>query len=214
VSFIKRATPPPSVREGDVLKARITNVSRVTSKWKDEEGNPREQLQFDLELENGYKFRSWVAYYKQPSDRSKLGKLALKFMELTGQKYNSVGEFLEALDTYGYVYVTCTGFREFEDELYPNFSIVATRLPPLQTKIEPTKPLPAKKETSQQREVTPETLEFIQKSKEIIELGLPLNEGDWNETVPVQVRAELLKLGLVEKKENLYFFTEGVRSFL
>ena len=32
--------------------------------------------------------------------------------------------------------------------------------------------------------------------------------------VPVKVRAELLKLVLIEKRENLFFFTEAMNSFL
>lgn len=132
MSFVKKATPPPAVEEGEVLKAKILNISKVTSKWKDENGAFREQVQFDLELENGYKFRSWIAYYEQPSDKSKLGKLALKFMELTRKEFKTAEEFLEALKQFGWIYARCSGFREYEEEIYPNFAIVTTKLPGLQ----------------------------------------------------------------------------------
>ena len=106
MSFVKKATPPPAVEEGDILKAKIINISKVTSKWKDENGKPREQLKFELELDNGYRFRSWIAYYEHPSDKSKLGKLALKFMELTKQDFATVDEFLDALKRFGHIYVS------------------------------------------------------------------------------------------------------------
>jgi len=69
-------------------------------------------------------------------------------------------------------------------------------------------------EQAEPREPSSATLDLIRKSADIVEMGLPLNEADWNETVPAKVRAELLKLNLVEKKEGLYFFTEAARAYL
>ena len=213
MGFIKKGVPPPAVEEEDILRARIISISKVTSKWKDEQGNPREQLQFDLELEGGYKFRSWIAYYQGPSDRSKLGKLAVNFMDLMKQQHNTVDQFLEALKNYGWIYVRCKGFREFEEEVYPNFGIVVTKIPPLQTKMpiaQSSSPVVA---SSTQNNLSPETLDFIRQNREIIEMGLPLNETDWNTTVPARIRVELLKGGLIDKRETLYFFTKAAESF-
>ena len=200
MSFVKKATPPPAVEEGDILKAKIINISKVTSKWKDENGNPREQLKFELELENGYRFRSWIAYYEHPSDKSKLGKLALKFMDLTKQDFTTVDEFLDALKKFGHIYVSCTGFREYEEELYPNFAIVTTKLPPLQQNL--TENTPRRCESKQ----------LLAKFSEALRFGLPLNQEDWNKSLSVEERIFLLKQGFVEEKDGLYFFTEKARA--
>jgi len=200
LSFVKKATPPPAVEEGDILKAKILNISKVTSKWKDENGNPREQLKFELELDNGYRFRSWIAYYEHPSDKSKLGKLALKFMELTKQDFATVDEFLDALKKFGHIYVSCTGFREYEEELYPNFAIVTTKLPPLQQNL--TENTPRRCESKQ----------LLAKFSEALRFGLPLNQEDWNKSLSVEERIFLLKQGFVEEKDGLYFFTEKARA--
>jgi len=200
LSFVKKATPPPAVEEGDILKAKILNISKVTSKWKDENGNPREQLKFELELDNGYRFRSWIAYYEHPSDKSKLGKLALKFMELTKQDFTTVDEFLDALKKFGHIYVSCTGFREYEEELYPNFAIVTTKLPPLQQNL--TENTPRRCESKQ----------LLAKFSEALRFGLPLNQEDWNKSLSVEERIFLLKQGFVEEKDGLYFFTEKARA--
>jgi len=200
LSFVKKATPPPAVEEGDILKAKIINISKVTSKWKDENGNPREQLKFELELDNGYRFRSWIAYYEHPSDKSKLGKLALKFMDLTKQDFTTVDEFLDALKKFGHIYVSCTGFREYEEELYPNFTIVTTKLPPLQQNL--TENTPRRCESKQ----------LLAKFSEALRFGLPLNQEDWNKSLSVEERIFLLKQGFVEEKDGLYFFTEKARA--
>ena len=200
MSFVKKATPPPAVEEGDILKAKILNISKVTSRWKDENGNPREQLKFELELENGYRFRSWIAYYEHPSDKSKLGKLALKFMDLTKQDFTTVDEFLDALKKFGHIYVSCTGFREYEEELYPNFAIVTTKLPPLQQNL--TENTPRRCESKQ----------LLAKFSEALRFGLPLNQEDWNKSLSVEERIFLLKQGFVEEKDGLYFFTEKARA--
>lgn len=63
-------------------------------------------------------------------------------------------------------------------------------------------------------EPTPDALKLISESRDIVELGIPLNEQDWSQTIPAKVRAELLKLGLIEKKPEGYFFTEAAKAFL
>ena len=215
MSFIQKEKPPPDVKEGEVHKARILDIDfPVESKFKGKEGKPKEQIRFRLQLEGGYEFPSWMTYYERPSERSNLGMLCNTFMALKKTEYHTVKEALDALHSHGHVYVKVSGFRQWQEKRYPKFKIVPNKLPPLQTKIQPTKPSPTKKGTSRPPEVSEETLDFLQKSKEIIEMGIPLNEGDWNSTVPVKVRAELLKHELIEKRENLYIFTEDVNSFL
>jgi len=135
MSFVKKGVPPPDVEEGAVLKAQIVDIKQVTSQWKDDQGNPKEQLEFDLQLDNGYAFRSWMAFYVSPSDKSRLGKLATKFVETTRKQCTTVDQFIIALKEFGVIFVKCTGFREYEEELYPNFSILVEKIPLEQKKL-------------------------------------------------------------------------------
>jgi len=61
--------------------------------------------------------------------------------------------------------------------------------------------------------LTEETLDVIRKSKEIIELGIPLNQEDFMR-IPANVRAELLKSGLAEQRGEYYFFTDKAKKAL
>ncbi|MFQ6095863.1 MAG: hypothetical protein ACE5NN_06940 [Candidatus Bathyarchaeia archaeon] len=62
-------------------------------------------------------------------------------------------------------------------------------------------------------EVSKETLDAIWKSRDIINMGMALNETDFN-LLPAAVRAELVKKGLIEQREGLYTFTEAARKIL
>jgi len=139
MSFVKKGVPPPDVEEGAILRAQIVDIKQVTSQWKDDQGNPKEQLEFDLQLENGYAFRSWMAFYISPSDKSRLGKLATNFVKTTKKQCTTVDQFITTLKEYGALFVKCTGFREYEEEMYPNFAIVVEKIPVEQKKLnEPT----------------------------------------------------------------------------
>lgn len=129
MSFIQKSKPPPDVKEGQVLEATVTDVEYPI------EGKYGKQIRFRLELSNGYKFNSWIKYYDEPSDRSRLGKLAITYMDLVQGPFEKVGEVLEGLKKHGRVYVSCSGFREFEEQLYPKFKVVVDRLPGMQTEI-------------------------------------------------------------------------------
>jgi hypothetical protein len=80
----------------------------------------------------------------------------------------------------------------------------------------PTQPNEEKllKQPAQPGEPSPDAVKLIRDSQDIIEMGVPMNEKDWNAFVPAKLRAELLKLKLVEKKEDLYFFTEVAKTYL
>jgi len=202
VSFVKKATPPPAVEEGDMLKAKIVDIKKVTSQWKDEEGNLREQLEFELELENGYKVKSWMAFYEQPSEKSKLGKLVLKLAEATKKDIKSIQEFLSLLKSFGWIFIRVKGFREYEEELYPNFAIVTEKIPTVE-KVE-TKA----KETT----LEPQVKEFDPKQvlgrfEDAVKLGLPLNQDDFNKNLLVEERVFLFKHGYIEKRLDLYYPT-------
>jgi hypothetical protein len=207
MSFVKKAVEPPEVEEGDILEAKILGIEKVTSKWEDEEGNPREQLQFNLELANGYQCKAWIAYYDPPTTRSKMGKLGIKLEEAIGEKILSTQEFIERLKKYGRVFVTCSGFREFEDGLYPKFSIVASKLPKLETKTKEAQPKQALLDVD-----VIDVKAILSRFSEAIKMGLPLNEQDWNKSLLVGERIALLKQGYVEYKEGLYFFTQKAEA--
>jgi hypothetical protein len=129
-NFTRKSVPPPDIKEGEILKARILDVKKVISQWKNDDGTQKEQLQFDLQLEGGYNLKTWTAYTTHPSDKSYLGKLALTFEQSTKKIYSSVDDFLTALQHYGLVYVKVKGFREYEGKLYPTFTLVSDKIPP------------------------------------------------------------------------------------
>lgn len=57
-------------------------------------------------------------------------------------------------------------------------------------------------------QLSPETIDTIRKSRDIAEMGIPLNESDFS-VLPAGVRAELLKHGFVEKRvegDTTYYF--------
>jgi len=203
LSFVKKSTPPPDIEEGDVLKAKISQITKVTSQWKDDSGNPKEQLQIDFELENGYKARSWIAYYENPGDKSALGKLALKMEGVSKKQFSNVNDFLDSLKRFGYIYVKVKSFREYEDETYPNFSVVTEKLPLSQSKLDDSQ--------NKSIEPQPDAKHMLHRFEEVIHFGLPLNEQDWNKNLLVQERLTLLKEGYVEAKDGLYHFTEKAR---
>lgn len=120
--FIQEAPPAPDIEEGDILKVTIGELER-------EEGQYGEQVRFNFSLKEGFQGRAWISYYEKPSDRSKLGKLLIKLHEKTGVIYKTVDEALEALKDYGEIFVKVKGFREWEGQTWPKFSIVADKLP-------------------------------------------------------------------------------------
>lgn len=215
MSFVKPAIEAPDVKEGQISKAKINNISKVTSQWKDSEGNLKQQLEFNLELENGYKFKFWIAFYEQPSTKSKLGKLALKFEEITKKTLSNIDEFLTNLKSFGQVFVKCKGFREYEDEIYPNFTIVTEKLPISQMKVEgqstqETKLTDASK--IETKEFDPKALLGREPFISAIKFGLPLNESDFTKNLLVEERLFLFRQSFVEKREDLYHFTSKANA--
>lgn len=91
MSFIRKSVPPPEVKEGEVLEVAVLDVEYPVK------GQYRDQVQFELEAANGYKFRSWMAWYEEPSDRSSLGKLAITFMDLVKGPFEKVDDVLEGI---------------------------------------------------------------------------------------------------------------------
>ena len=54
---------------------------------------------------------------------------------------------------------------------------------------------------------------MIQASKDLIDLGIPMNAEDFN-VLPALVRAELVKHNLVTEREGLYFFSDSAKRLL
>jgi hypothetical protein len=202
LGFIKKATPPPDVEEGQILKAKIMDIKKVMSKWKDDTGNLKEQLEFDLELEDGYKFKSWLTFYEQPSDKSNLGRLVLKFMEATKKDSDNVEEFMSSLKKFGQLFVKVKGFRDYEEQVYPNFAVFVEKIPGFQQKLKKKQDAKLESETKQF-----DARQLLTQFKDAIALGLPLNQDDWNRKLLVEERLFLFKQGLIEKRQDLYYFT-------
>jgi hypothetical protein len=61
--------------------------------------------------------------------------------------------------------------------------------------------------------LSPEAIDVLQISKDLVELGMGLNQSDWNQ-ISAKVRAELIKYGFIKQVEELYVFTEAAKKFL
>ena len=112
MSFIKKSVPPPEVKEGEVLTAKIIGIEYpVDSNYKDDQGRVKQQIKFRLLLPNGYECNSWMTYYEQPSDKSVLGALSITYMNMIQGPAESVKDVLEGIRKLGSIYVKCSGFR-------------------------------------------------------------------------------------------------------
>ncbi len=126
--YVKKATPPPELRVGQRVEASIKAITQVTGKF-------GEQLQFELELDNGYKCTAWIKFYEEPSAASALGKLGLAVMQELNEDHEAVEETVIALKKrIGRVFLECTGHREYEGSQYPKLKVVPTEFPPVPVK--------------------------------------------------------------------------------
>lgn len=100
-------------------------------------------------------------------------------------------------------------------ESYPGLSakgLLLRGLPQGPVQAQMTEPL--KPSTQPQQEgVSAEAVNVIRASKDLIDLGYPLNASDWN-LLPAKVRVELAKQGFVQQREGLYYFTNAAKKFL
>lgn len=121
-SYMKEAVPPPQLEKDTIVEAAIVSITRV-------EGQYGPQIQFDLKLGDGYQARAWVKDYETPSVASKLGQLCILIEREVGQSFQSVDGALRALKSLGKVFLEVTGHRDFNDQPYPKFAIVTSKLP-------------------------------------------------------------------------------------
>jgi len=132
LSYIRDSTPPPKIAKGDVIATKILSYEIVKSNYKNNDGSDKFQVKFQLEY-NGYTFPSWMGYYRNPFRVAKIAKLNEAFVEATNIMTNDIDDFLRKLSVFGLLYVECTEHRIWEDQEYPKFTVVATKLPPRQT---------------------------------------------------------------------------------
>ena len=120
--FIKKAIPPPEVKQGQRLPAKIEAIEL-------EDGQYGEQWKFDLELENGYKTRAWIKHYDEPSEASSLGILCINLCNTLDIFHDRPHDYLKDLKDYGMVLLECKGHRVHEGKTYPKFKLVPEILP-------------------------------------------------------------------------------------
>jgi hypothetical protein len=161
MSFIRRSSPPPELSIGQELEARIVDIQRVQSPASSRFPQ-HNQIQFTLELDDGFRCNSWISYYDQPSDASNLGKLCDAFMRIARQTFSTVDDCLYGLKAYGRIFVICNGHREYQGKHYPKLKIVCDRLPGQQTNLstpnETPRPSP---ETISLKNLTPEQVSIL-----------------------------------------------------
>lgn len=162
MSFIKKSVPPPEIKQDEVVTAKILSVEYpVESSYKNADGSPKYQVKFRLELPSGYQCNSWMAYYENPSDRSVLAELSMTYMDAIKGPVDNVKEVLEGLKTHGSIYVKCSGFREYNDFLYPKFKVVANKLPGTTKKTETPKKKTEKLSEADLDRLSPELREKV-----------------------------------------------------
>ena len=211
--FIEKSPPPPDVEEGDVLKANIETFKR-------EKGEYGEQICFNLSFADGYKTKAWISFYDRPSERSKLGKILIKLHEKTGVAYQNIQQALDGLRKYGVIFVKVSGYREYEDQTFPKFTIVADKLPKKQqqTKVIEEQPVTSQQPLTQSKTLLEEkprkidAKQLLSRFKDAIEMGLPLNEKDFNSNLLVEERIFLFKHGYVVRNQELFYFTANAQQ--
>jgi len=116
--------PPPNLRKGQRVVASEIKITSV-------EGKYGPQFQFDGILEGfDYQARAWVKKYDDPSRATKMYKLAVLADKRMGRWSPSVDDGVKNLESVGRIYFEVNGFREYEGQTYPKFSVVDDELPP------------------------------------------------------------------------------------
>lgn len=120
-NYLKTASPPPKVSQGQIIPAKITSIDKVDGKF-----GP--QIQYRLDID-GYVTSVWQNHYDIPSTSSQVGRLCITLEKMTEHRYESLPEALKALKNYGVIYVRAVGKREKNGVEYPKFEIVIDTLP-------------------------------------------------------------------------------------
>lgn len=122
--FAGEAQAPPELKQDERLEATILGLKYPV------QGQYGEQIEFQLQLQGGYKFRAWMRYYEKPKPKSSLYQLSAAFMGATDYwGYDTVDDFLRGLRNYGKVFVCVDGFREYQGLDYPKLKVVVDSMP-------------------------------------------------------------------------------------
>lgn len=139
VNEIKGIAPygRPAVEPPKIEKGEIVEVSKLT--YVLGPGNWGQKYTFEGELSSGYKVRAFAKYYEQPIERAKIYQICALIDKTYGEYSNSIDEALARLIAYGKAFYECTGHREYQERMYPTFTIRTDKLPgakPVPTKID------------------------------------------------------------------------------
>jgi hypothetical protein len=183
MSLIRKTVAPPQCEKGDIFKANIRDITKEVSPWKNQDGSLKEQLQIQMELENGYRTYAWITYYDEPREESTFGKLTLTLVSVTKRDITTASDAIENLKRYGRIFVRVKGFREYKGTKYPKFEIITDKLPALHQDMN----------LLEEVEITPDntglfnqkTNRLMNQFKDVIKFGLPLNANDWTKNLLV-----------------------------
>ena len=214
-SYMRPETPQgetPQLALGQQLEIKIQSIEKVSGQYGD-------QLQIDGALDTGWNARAWIKYYAVPAPNQYLGKLCLAIERVTGQTFSSVEQAINALRSYGRIYLRVSGFRTYEDKEYPKFSVFADTLPgeqvqavPAQLSVQaPSSGLPASL-TASASSVSSPTLDWVIANQNII--GQKIPPELYNKTVGNGVIEELHGLGYIKVVQDYPWLAEIARTLL
>jgi len=203
----------PQFNVGERVEAKIEN-------WEETTGKYGLQIQFNVVLQpSGYPRKTWVRYYAVPQPNQYLGKLCLAIERVTGQSYGSVTDALNALKSYGRIFLIAkqpkivTG-DDGTTRSYPQFSVWPELLPGEQATVAPPAGLPSTLPTQipSATGVSDSTLEWLIAHQDII--GKKILPEVYNDAYPKGVITELHNLGHIKMVQDYPWLSESARTLL
>lgn len=216
-SYMRPETPQgetPKLTLGEQLETKIQSIEKVSGQYGD-------QYQIDSALDSGWNARAWIKYYAVPAPNQHLGKLCLAIERVTGQTFSSVEQAVNALKSYGRIYLKVSGFRTFEGKEYPKFAVFPDILPGEEASApsmqRPTQPissgLPSALPTSvSASSVSSPTLEWVIANQNII--GQKIPPEIYNKTIGDGILEELHELGYIKTVHDYPWLGENTRQLL
>lgn len=202
----------PQLTIGQQLEVKIQSIEKVSGQYGD-------QLQIDGALESGWNARAWIKYYAVPAPNQYLGKLCLAIERVTGQTFSSVEQAINALKSYGRIYLKVSGFRTYEGKQYPKFAVFPEFLPGEQASApsyqRPAQTSPSGLPTALPSSVSPvsrATLDWVIDNQNII--GQKIPPELYNKTVGNGVIEELHGLGYIKVVQDYPWLGENARTLL
>ena len=131
MSFIKKYEDQPKFEVGQTVKASIIDL-----KYPIKGQFEKENIEVKCQLETGYICRAWITYYREPYEKSTIANLLTTLMKTVNMNFGSVDEALDALKSYGKIFLRCIGFRKTGIFDYPKFKVVTDILPSVQASLQ------------------------------------------------------------------------------